>query len=601
MSTDHFDVVIVGSGFGGSVMAYRLAEAGVRVCVLERGKPFPPGSFPRDPAGMKQNFWDPSAGLYGMFNVWSFRHIDSLVSAGLGGGSLIYANVLLRKDEKWFVREQPGKPGWEYWMVTRQDLDPHYDQVERMMNAQRYPLGYEPYASTPKTLAMREAAEALRARGETVSWDLVDLAVTFHNDGEEPIPGEPIVEAHRNLHNRTRYTCRLCGECDAGCNYGSKNTLDYTYLSEAKRLGAEIRTLSDVRAFFPNGRGGYTVRYDELTIGEPRGPDTPRRTLDCDRLVIAAGTLGSTHLLLNNRAFFPRLSPALGTHFCGNGDLLGFALNAHRTVGGKKVPRTLDPSFGPVITGAIRMGDALDGPPNTGRGFYLEDAGYPSFLNWILETANRAGLLARGVGFAWDRLKSRFGIDPDTDLGDELSGMLGPCTLSSTSLPLLGMGRDVPDGRLFLDEECLQSDWKIKESDPYFERLRETMEKVAGEWGAAFLDNPIWHLGKRVISVHPLGGCPMGRNEQEGVVDAWGEVYNYPGLYVADGAVMPGPTGANPSLTIGAMSNRFADRMIEQYYTAKVAVPKVVAETGVIAEAPSVEAGSVDDGGAPLV
>jgi cholesterol oxidase len=163
------------------------------------------------------------------------------------------------------------------------------------------------------------------------------------------------------------------------------------------------------------------------------------------------------------------------------------------------------------------------------------------------------------------------------------------------------MGRDVPDGRLFLDEECLQSDWKIKESDPYFERLRETMEKVAGEWGAAFLDNPIWHLGKRVISVHPLGGCPMGRNEQEGVVDAWGEVYNYPGLYVADGAVMPGPTGANPSLTIGAMSNRFADRMIEQYYTAKVAVPKVVAETGVIAEAPSVEAGSVDDGGAPLV
>lgn len=105
MQSEHFEAVIVGSGFGGSVMAYRLAESGMRVCLLERGKPYPPGSFPRDPFGMKQNLWDPSAGLYGMYNVWSFKHMESLVSAGLGGGSLIYANVLLRKDEKWFVQE----------------------------------------------------------------------------------------------------------------------------------------------------------------------------------------------------------------------------------------------------------------------------------------------------------------------------------------------------------------------------------------------------------------------------------------------------------------------------------------------------------------
>src|SRR5688572_27072519 len=99
----HFDAVIVGTGFGGSVMAYRLAEAGLRVCVLERGRAFPPGSFPRTPSGFAKNFWDPGEGLYGMYDVWSFKGLESLVSSGLGGGSLIYANVLLRKDEKWFV------------------------------------------------------------------------------------------------------------------------------------------------------------------------------------------------------------------------------------------------------------------------------------------------------------------------------------------------------------------------------------------------------------------------------------------------------------------------------------------------------------------
>src|ERR671932_1155743 len=132
MNETHFDAIIVGSGFGGSVMAYRLAEAGLRVCLLERGKAYPPGSFPRSPYRMKQNFWDPSEGLYGMFNVWSFDELGALVCSGLGGGSLIYANVMIRKDERWFVREDH-----EYWPVTRADLDPHYDRAEKMLGAQQ--------------------------------------------------------------------------------------------------------------------------------------------------------------------------------------------------------------------------------------------------------------------------------------------------------------------------------------------------------------------------------------------------------------------------------------------------------------------------------
>ena len=118
MDETHFDAVIVGSGFGGSVMAFRLAEAGLRICLLERGKAYPPGSFPRSPYRMWDNFWDPSEGLYGLFHFWTFRHLSTLVASGLGGGSLIYANVLMRKDEKWFVKEDRSKGGYEYWPVT---------------------------------------------------------------------------------------------------------------------------------------------------------------------------------------------------------------------------------------------------------------------------------------------------------------------------------------------------------------------------------------------------------------------------------------------------------------------------------------------------
>src|SRR3712207_442656 len=237
MDDAHFDAVIVGSGFGGSVTAYRMAEAGLRVCLLERGKAYPPNSFPRAPHRMQKNFWDPSEGLYGMFNIWSFDELGAVVCSGLGGGSLIYANVLIRKDPKTFVKEDVNGGGYEYWPVSYEDLEPHYERVEKMLGAQRYPLDREPYNETRKTKEYEAAAKRLG-----LDWRLPNLAVTFGNEGEDPVPGEPIWEAHPNLHGRTRYTCRLVGECDFGCNYGSKNTLDYNYLSEAKRLGADIRT-----------------------------------------------------------------------------------------------------------------------------------------------------------------------------------------------------------------------------------------------------------------------------------------------------------------------------------------------------------------------
>ncbi len=569
MTNTHYDAVVVGSGFGGSVMAYKLARANLRVRVLERGKIYPPFSFPRSPHEMSKNFWDPSEGLYGMFDVWTFRGsrwslkgIEAVVGSGLGGGSLIYANVLLRKDRSWFVKEDLDNGGYEYWPITRDDLEPHYDEAEKMLGAQRYPFEeYEPYNATSKTEVFRRLGSHLG-----LEWGLPPLAVTFGNKNERPIPGVAIHEEQPNLHHKERYTCRLCGECDIGCNYGSKNTLDFNYLSDAQRMGAEISALSEVRTFRPGIPGsddGYTITFVQHEPQTRQGAkmdtsELPEHTITADRLILSAGTLGSTYLLLRMKDQFPNLSEQLGTRFSGNGDLLSFMVNCRENKDGELVPRIMDPSRGPAITSYLRSKDELDGGP--GRGFYIEDAGYPAFLSWIIEmnapsAVRRVGRMV--VRRLWNVV---LGI-PASNLSGEISRVFGTGALSSSSLPMLGMGRDVPDGRLWLDGRYLNSDWTIAESKPYFRRLRKTMRRIAKTLRGKFVDNPIWGLS-RVITVHPLGGCPMGRNRDEGVVDTHGRVFGYPGLYVADGSVMPGPVGPNPSLTIAAVASRFADGVI---------------------------------------
>ncbi len=554
---EHVDTVVVGSGFGGSVAAYRLAEAGVGVLVLERGKAHPPGSFARTPAAMSRNLWDPSRGLHGLFDVWTFRGLEALVSSGLGGGSLIYANVLLRKDERWFVHESPVPGGgYENWPVSRADLDPHYDAVERMLGATPHP-----YPDTPKTAAMRDSARRLG-----LDWQLPNLAVTFApRPGERPVPGAPVPDPpYGNLHGLPRRTCRLIGECDVGCNEGAKNSLDHTYLSAAAHSGARIRTRCEVRGFTPREGGGYEVRYvvhDPAAEGRrTRTGSLPAHRVTCDRLVLAAGTFGSTYLLLRNRSSLPGLSRALGTRFCGNGDLLGFLLDASDPSAPDR-HRRIEASRGPVITSAIRVGDAVDGRGDGGRGYYVEDAGYPVFVDWLIEATQVPGTARRLARFALGRLAARLHRSPKTGLSADLSTLLGPSRLSDGSLPLLGMGRDVPDGIMRLRGGHLDVDWTTTTSRDFFEGVRSTMRRIADDLGADFRDNPLWWR-RRVVTVHPLGGAPIGRHAGEGVCDPYGEVFGFPGLYVLDGSSMPGPVGANPSLTIAALADRACDRWL---------------------------------------
>lgn len=566
---ERVDAVVVGSGFGGSVAAARLS-ADHEVVVLERGKAYPPGSFARSPREMAHNFWDPSKGLHGMFDLWSFRSLEAVVAAGLGGGSLIYANVLIRKDERWFITEDPsGGGGYEYWPVDRAQLDPDYEIAEQMLRARPFPFASEPYASTPKTIAMRDAAARLAAGGRSdLTWSLPNLAVHFGDDGAEA-PGAPI--AGDNLHgpHAHRRACRLCGECDIGCNDGAKNTLDYNYLTLADRQGADIRTRHEVTEFEHHPDGGYVVRFRDLTDFEGTRPKhAPTGEIHCKVLVIAAGALGSTYLMLANAERLGRMPAALGHKFCGNGDLLGF----FRARGG----RVLDGSNGPVITSAMRVGDALDGQPgSTGRGFYLEDGGFPGFAEWLVETSlinHPIRRSARMLAAVWGFLAGRWGGQPTSRLGAMVSSLIGESSVSSGSLPVLGMGRDVPDGVASLRKGWLDIDWNMESSRTYFDRVEELMAQVAEELDADLTLNPTL-LFKRVVTVHPLGGCPMGTTGDPraatspgapGVVDDHGEVFGHPGLFVADGSVMPGPIGPNPSLTIAALGERFSRRMIER-------------------------------------
>ena len=583
------DAVVVGSGFGGSVASYRLAAGGQSVVLMERGRAYPPGSFARTPSEMGRNFWDPDKGLYGLFDAWTFRGLEGIVSSGLGGGSLIYANVLLRKDEKWFVQESPVPGGgYESWPFSRQDLEPYYEAAEAMLR----PVPY-PYQDTPKTLAMETAARALG-----LSITRPPIAVTFSaSPGAAParnqvLPPAPYGSVHGEGSVRT--TCTLSGECDIGCNTGAKNTLDHNYVSAAKAAGADIRTHHDVRGIRPLPAGGYEVRYVVHDPADAAPGLLREQVIHCRRLILAAGTFGTTFLLLRNRASLPALSPALGTRFSGNGDLLGFVLDAKDPDG---VTRTLSGSIGPVITTAIRTPDSTDG--GEGRGYYIEDAGYPSFMNWLLETGQFRQVAKRAGKVMVQLLKDRLFHAQRSNISADLAAALGDGRLSASSVPLLGMGRDIPDGVMTLQGGRLAINWTLATSAAYFGRMQATMQAIAKELGGSFKQNPLW-WSKRVITVHPLGGAPAGRNSSEGVCDSFGEVFGYPGLYVVDGAAMPGPVGANPALTIAAFAERACHRILAGAYDGarkrggldSAGVPPVSADGGT-------PDGGIPDGGLP--
>ncbi len=542
-----FDVVVIGSGFGGSVMTCRLAEKGYSVCLLERGKRYGFGQFPRQTHEAEKMFWDPEDKFFGLYDVNFFPKSDANIvcASGLGGGSLVYANVLMKVPEDFF-KTWPGG-------ITREEMDPYYEKVLEMMEAGPYPYETDPYyQDTPKTRAMKKAFLALKPSSGAVGnpeWIYPPLAVRF--EGE--FPGAQ----SRNNQGVIQSSCTKCGECDIGCNIYAKNTLDLNYIARAENqalLGnsgkaAAVKTNAQVYDIVPSDNGGYIVYFRD-----PRHKDSPPEKIYCERVVLSAGSYGSTSLLLKlkQKGNLPHLSSQLGRQWCGNGDLEGSIL---------KIPKDVNPTVGPVITGAIacRYKDYPDGFPH---GLFIQDAGFPSFIAWyLIGKLPSPSAFGAFLKFFYQTIMRILGKNKETRIGDDIISLLDRDDQIRHTMILLGMGRDRSNGRLYMDKSNeIMLDWQMeKGSELHFKRVRKEMAKLAKAMGGKFQDNPLTYFNK-VIAVHPLGGCVMAESAEEGVVNVNGEAFGHPGLYVVDAGILPSSTGVNPSLTIAAMAERIAER-----------------------------------------
>ena len=525
-----FDAIVVGSGFGGAVTACRLTEAGYRVLVLERGRRWGKDDFPR---GIDAPWlWDQHhpERSNGWLDFRMFKSMAVAQGAGVGGGSLVYANISIEAEHELFHEGWPPE-------ITFAELAPHYAAVGRMMNVQRIPQGQWPN----RTALMLEAATAV---GHADRFRPLELAVNFDPAWRADEPGAHEPERSRwapNAEGVQQGTCIHLGECDIGCPVLARNTLDLNYLARAERLGAEVRPLHLVRSVEPlTGGGGYRVQVERIVDGGLMAASEEARLV-----VLAAGSLGSTELLLRSRDVTKTLtgvSPALGAKWSGNGDFLTLGIHPGRAV---------EPTKGPTITSAIDFRDrSVDG-----QAFLIEDGGFPDLIEaafrqqrWRLSPWRRRRLVASTVR-QWLAQAGDF----------------------SHVMPWFSQGHDAGDGRLRLGkrwwlfgEPVLRLDWDPTASVPVIDAIIRMHRRLATATGGDPRLPPTWAHAKYLITPHPLGGAVMGTTADDGVVDHRGEVFGHPGLYVADGAIVPTAMGANPSRTIAALAERIAAGIVRE-------------------------------------
>ena len=334
----------------------------------------------------------------------------------------------------------------------------------------------------------------------------------------------------------------------------------------------DIRTLKEVTRFKKIG-DQYHVWYRDHDDKTNQGNSAEQtKPITCKYLILCAGTLGSTFLMLKNQLNLEtkenKLSKMLGKNFSGNGDLLKVANNCRDEKNGKLVPRDLKPFYGPVITRAAKSDSKTDKDAR----FYIEDWAYSSTMIWLFEVVNPNRFLCRWGKLIGSYVGTVFNISPNPNLGTDVSRFFAESNTSSSSFTMVGMGMDRSNGTmsLSLDKRFLRL-WSARSnSHRYYRNVRRAMDSIANKLGAKgkASDFPSWDLGK-TITVHPLGGCPMGKTAKTGVVNEFGEVHGFGNLFIADGSVLPAAVGPNPSLTIAALSDRFSLHIAERYKNGK--------------------------------
>lgn len=582
-----FDGVIAGSGFGGAVMAARLAPhfgAG-RLALLERGREYLPGEFPGRTSDALRSIKSPVNPL-GLFDFHLQPDLDILCANALGGGSTIYANVTLEPDPDVFLarhNQRPAAPAWPPG-ITSQALRPYFDRVRGMLAVEKYldqsdgpqsapaddpdlagsvagarapgapaATDYrgrspEQRAPLPKAELLRQLATELAAHeGHTLHYAKMPLAVNF----------TAVADATPNAQGVLQNKCRLCGNCVTGCNHAAKNTLACNYLPLARQQGCAIHSQTELLSFGPGERPGY--RYTlQLLQRQGQGP-LRRFKVHTRMLVLAAGVLGSTRLLLQaGQQHGLAFSELLGHNVSGNLDLISFAYagQAARDSCGQGAAAQPGWEVGPTICSALEFRAAGQ------RRFLVQDGAWPALLvqplSWLLGLGQ---YLHPGQG-NW-----RAWLRPGPGWNARGSAL-------NRSMVWLGIGRDRASGWLRLRANGkLRVHWP-QSSDTRFAHMHRVLAAFSSRIGASYVKNPrerLSWLGARAatpITVHPLGGCGMGSDVSLGVTDDCGRIFDargqgvHPGLYVADGSLCSAALGANPSLTIAALAERAAERLV---------------------------------------
>jgi cholesterol oxidase len=518
-----FDVIVIGSGFGGAITARRLAEKGMRVLVLERGRRWEPAQYPRKPGDAWIFSDDHPARFNGWLDMRFFGRMTVAQAAGVGGGSLTYSSVAVEAAPDVFAEGWPQE-------ITYAELKPYYDTVAREMDLQVIP-------DNQLTRRFTLARDASRNLGYADRFAKAPLSVSFSNDWHYGLE-DPFNPRHSrqfvNAHGVRQGTCIHLGNCDMGCDVRAKNGLDVNYIPRAEQRGAEVRPLHLGRFIEPHG-GKFRVVFDRLENGRAnRGEEI------AERVVLAAGSLGTTELLLRCRDQYRTLrslSPTLGRRWSSNANFISVAAYPESD--------RIRQSTGPTIAGML---DFTDGSFRNQR-FVVEDDGFPNLL-----LAAVKAYLDGGVRTAVGR-----------HLLKEFEEYLRDDTPLRNLMVWLGAGKDAGDGELHLKrrwfmpwKRVLDLRWQVEHSEGVFNATQAMHQNLTEATGGRSLPNPTWSLLKSLLTLHPLGGCPMGASPDTGVVDHLGRVMGYPNLIVADGAIVPTPTVRNPSHTIAALAERIA-------------------------------------------
>jgi len=524
-----FDVIVIGSGFGGAITGCRLAEAGFKVLILERGRRWDNKSYPRDPADAWIWDHDSPERENGWLDLRLFPNMAVAQGAAVGGGSLIYASISVEAPKSVFEKGWPQE-------VTYSELKPHYDTVKQFMNVQKMPDNQR----NARTRLMKEAAEKT---GYGDRFQMLDMAVSFNPDliyDPDNLPKIGEEKRFVNAQGIEQGTCIHLGNCDVGCDVYAKNTLDKNYIPWAEKHGAEVRPLHLVTNVEPRD-GGYRVSFDRIDSStNTRIPGSETASI----VIVAAGSLGSTELLLRcrdvNRSL-PHISRFLGRNWSSNGDFLTPALYDNFRISAAK---------GPTISSAINFQDgAIDG-----QHFWVEDGGFPNLVTNIVRKHRESS--SKGA-----RAKM---------LINQIDDLLLKVDLLSNVMPWFSNGVDAGNGVFsmkrpwwFFGPRRFHLSWDVTRSKPLFDSTINMHKQLSRATGGLPLVPPTWTFGHNLVTPHPLGGCNMGKTAADGVVDHAGKVFGYENLYVADAAIIPTPLGVNPSRTIGAVAERIAKILIE--------------------------------------